>query len=400
MDVISLAPWELIAEFNNLDEVLNIRLSSRTLAECVSRLSPFVCASFLKSRLVATNVVLVNNQTWKKPCEDFVSYLTSRSGQDPFDVLIFTLRTLHFLPMEVAVAFSGKFGRHSIPLEMDEGTNTLRAMTYPLCQKSKCSSCRFRIPHDKQGKDAVYDFISIRHAKQNLDLIRFYPKCIPNLPANLHCPFCRYSGERTLVLSMISYKSSGLDYWSLTFTPYNEVDYSEAEGNDESDDDEHSIPPTLKRSRSDSLTKESFAYPNTHHDCAIPHFDEYIPADQNNTKYAISIHCTECENFGVVAPATPCLDRAFACHHVASPIEFAGQKSTIGRILVRNKCAKCNRATLCRSCCLRQRHKPYACDLNQESVTRKFWCEFCNPTADDGIYCPSCAYLATVCHHI
>lgn len=402
-------PWEIIAEFSDIDDVLNLRLVSRALAESMSQLSPYTCASFLQARLIALQLSLVTNKTWKKPCDDYVAFLTQPPDTSPLDTLLRTLRTLRYLPMEMAIAYSGKYGRHAIPLKLNWETKTLESTSFPECRRPNCATCRFRIPHDSDGNSDVYNYITIRQKDHRFDLTKFYPKCIPNLPADLCCPSCRSSRERTLVLSMLSYKSAGLDKLSLTFTPYNEDDFSEAEGDvgDSSEDDEEvqdRSSPNQKRARYDDdvvLPDSSFAFPHIHDDCSLPHRDEFTPpGDNDNGKFAISLHCTSCEEFGIVAPANPCMMEMFACHHATTSMDFAGRQSTVGVVLVRSRCHSCDQATLCRSCCLRQMHRPYANRANQEQRFWTCWCQNCNPSAESGVYCPTCAWMTTLCHHM
>lgn len=402
-------PWEMVAEFSGLDDVLNLRLVSRSLAECMSHLSPFTCASFLQTRLIALQLSLVSNKTWKKPCEDYVAFLTQPTETPPLDTLLRTLRTLRYVPTEMAIAYSGKYGRHAIPLTLNWESKTLESISFPECRRRNCPTCRFRIPHDSTGNSDVYNYITIRQKEHRFDLTKFYPKCIPNLPADLCCPYCRSSRQRTLVLSMLSYKSAGLDKRSLTFTPYNEEDFSEAEGDTDGSSDDGSYDEeqdrssqTPKRAKRDIVPPDSsFAFPHIHDDCALPHLDEFTPPEDNdNGKFAISLHCTSCEQFGIVAPASPCIMDMFACHHVATSMSFAGRSSTVGVVLVRTRCDSCDHATLCRSCCLRQLHRPYAIGANQEQRFWTCWCQNCDPTAKSGVYCPTCAWTTTVCHHM
>ena len=407
-----LVPWELVVEFSSLDEILNLRLVSRSMADCMSQISPFKCASLLQKRLTSSQVSLVSNGSWKKPCQDYVAFLT-RPETSALDTLIRTMRAMQCLPTEMAIAYSGKYGRHAIPLKFNQERKSVEVFSYPECRRRNCPSCRMRIPHDASGDAEIYNFITIRHKKHRFDLTKFYPKCMPNLPADLCCPHCR-SGERTLVLSMLSYESASVDNKSLTFTPKNDQDFFEAESEDDeegiddggaNEEDNGDDPPDRKRARlddtvADTTPTDSFSFPLIHgNDIALPHRDGPKRA-QDNSKFAIAIHCTSCQEFGVVAPASPCLKDEFACHHVAESMQFADRTSTVGAVLVRNTCAHCDKATLCTSCCLRDKHRPYASDVNQEEpVFLKYWCKHCHASGEEGIHCPTCAWMTTVCHH-
>jgi hypothetical protein len=408
-------PWELVAEFCPLNEILDLRLVSHLMADCMSELSPFTCAALLEQHSADLDEGLAFvSQTWKKPFQDYGVAWFAKSRGDVLETLLGILRVVQCLPKEMAVAYSGKHGRHAIPLQWNRDSRSLEAIPHDECHRKNCPTCRMRIPHDDNRADSeVYQYINIRYKKHRFDLTTFYPKCMPNLPPTLCCPLCRTRTERTLVLSMLSYQSAGVGSTSLSFTPHNSDDFSEAEGED-SDDEEEPVEAAAvneiedERSAKRQRTKddaqpedEYFALPPPFHDVALPHRNDVIRAD--NTKVAMTIHCTACRDFGVVAPATRCTHDDFSCHHQVESMDFAtGTKSTVGAILVRNKCSnRCSNATLCRSCCRRSKHRPYTIDLNpNDLVQQKYWCKRCHPDFENGIYCNDCAWLTTVCHHM
>lgn len=228
---------------------------------------------------------------------------------------------------------------------------------------------------------------------------------------------CLNNRERTLVLGMLSYHSSSFDNETLSFTPRNEDAYAEeedetsdaqgeesnsdaADNPDEPDTNVDVTRPDRKRKRPGDMPEHSFAFPPVYDDVAVPHIERPM-RPKETAKFGISIHCTACEHFGIVAPATPCFHPDFSCHHKMECLQFAKQQSTVGGVLVRNKCShdQCGHATMCRTCCRRSKHRPYASDVRQEPVTSKCWCKYCHPNFDSGIYCNSCAWVTTVCHH-
>lgn len=410
-------PWALVAEFCPLDDVLALRLVSRLMADCMSHLSPFTCASLLAQHLAKLDEGLAFvSQTWKKPFEEYGVAWFAKNRVSALETLLGILRVVQCLPKEMAVAYSGKYGRHAIPLQWNRDTRSLEAVHYAECRRKNCRTCRMRIPHDDNRSDAeVYQHINIRYKKHRFDLTKFYPKCMPNLPPTLCCPLCRNKSKRTLVLSVLTYQSAGVGGTSLSFTPHNNEDFSEAEGEDSDDDDQEEAAveaasitnesddePSRKRQRTtdaQGTANEDFCFPPPFDDVALPHRNEVIRSD--STKVAMTIHCTDCHEFGIVAPAARCTHDAFSCHHQVESINFSGTPSTVGAILVRDKCTNCPNATLCRSCCRRSKHRPYAIDLNpNDPVQKKYWCKRCNPDFEDGIYCEDCSWLTTVCHHM
>jgi hypothetical protein len=170
--------WELVAEFNTLDEILRLRLVSRSMAESMSMISPAHCASLLEERLISLQISLLSNKTWRKPCQNYVAFV-ARPESSPLDTVMRTLRTVQYLPMEMAVAFSGKFGRHAMPLRLNKETKTLEALSYPECRRRNCRTCRMRIPHDGSARADIYNYITIRHKSHRFDLTPTLPEMYP-----------------------------------------------------------------------------------------------------------------------------------------------------------------------------------------------------------------------------
>ena len=180
--------------------------------------------------------------------------------------------------------------------------------------------------------------------------------------------------------------------------------------------------------------------PPTYCDMAMPCRTTPIPYKPDN-KHAISLHCTSCNEFGILAPASICWDPNFPCHqrgmyltdrqheeqgqlvlvdgHQASTASLAAAPSVIGHhqetkdptmvggMLVRTRCstAGCDRPTLCWQCHHSIWHHPYddggtnwmnfsQANLGSPTVRHSSHCPSCRET-----YCHEHAWLCTICHH-
>lgn len=302
------------------------------------------------------------------------------------------------IPMEVAVAFNGKYGRHCIPLEFSAATNQTEPKLHPTCSRRKCVTCKLRIPTASNDDDAkIQEYISIQNKHGTpLDLTRFYNKCVPNLPPDLVCPSCRCRDKRSLVLSTISYPSNTTTGQNtlLTYTPRGEDDDTESEnGSDSSDEQE----PQRKKRR---LDVDSFAFPSRHDDLSMP--TKWEPLERaNDVKHAIAIHCVSCQNFGVVAPAGPCYDARFPCVEKTRQVTVGKHAATIGGVYVRRKCSNqdCLHTISCEACSREVEHAVYDRDTADDAdvpttVAHKTSCQTCNLR-----YCNEDAWLSTICHH-
>ena len=184
-------------------------------------------------------------------------------------------------------------------------------------------------------------------------------------------------------------------------------------------------------------------------DMAIPCRTTPIPYKPDN-KHAISLHCTSCNEFGILAPASICWDPNFPCHqrgmyltdrqqddqdpvedndgHQASMKALATDPSIndddgkndgsrfrridptptmVGGMIVRTRCstAGCNRPTLCWQCHHSIWHHPY--DDGGTNWMNYSQANLGSPTVRHSSHCPSCretychehAWLCTICHH-
>ena len=183
-------------------------------------------------------------------------------------------------------------------------------------------------------------------------------------------------------------------------------------------------------------------------DMAIPHRASPLPYKRDN-KHALSIHCSSCNEFGILAPASVCWDQSFPCHQRGLYLSDQQQQdgsaekakdesrpkttpksalqinengfdesiddgsqhqidpTMIGGILVRTRCsaAGCERPILCGQCHHAIWHEPYGNGgTNWMGVSQS---NLASPTIRHSSHCPSCretychehAWLCTICHH-
>jgi hypothetical protein len=399
-------PWELIAEFLTLTEILTTRLVSRSVISWVHDLSPQTCGAMLEQALKSRNMHLVPRGSWEDAVQDQqgIADMLIRDNiqhSSPLDITLRCFRVLKSIPMEVAVAFNGEYGRHCIPLEYNVDKHITEFKLQKACSRRKCKTCQLFIPACEDPDTTINKYLTVpdKHGKK-IDLTRFYNKCVPNLPPDLICPSCRCSDKRTLVLSVLSYPSNSATTKStlLTYTPLQQ-EGTTTHGKIETGDNEEEPVPPRKRPRIAS-PKQSFAFPPICNDLSIP--TRRAPLEQDsNIKHAIAIHCVSCTKFGVVAPAGPCLNERFPCHERARLVTVGRHATTIGGIYVRRKCSnqRCLQAVSCETCSREVWHLAYDRQDRSNSVgvaTVKTRCEHCNIRyCNDG----QCARLTSVCHH-
>ena len=450
-------PWELVLEFNSLWEILRCRRTGRLLALAADRLSSSSCSCLLDQWLRSNReqIVLIPQKDNEDDDDGGLVYqksLFSRRDGHSFQCLLRVFRVICHLPMEAAIAYNGKYGRHAIPLVWnDDKRQLIPDQPQPPCTRRNCPTCRFQIPTttattttttDRDAKmpaqeeeeeercHTIDDYLQIHNVRgESLDLTTFYPKCIPNLPPDMVCPKCCKNDERTLVLSMLSYQSSGVHPLGkpMTYTPaydsddeYNDNDDDDDDNdNDDNDDDndDESIVPTTKRAKRDAAVSppppsahdaSRFVYPPPlYDDVAIPQCDRPV-VEKDDAKYALAIHCVACRSFGIVGPANPCHHPDFACFHQQQQQqqqqamwwgEEGGGDVVVGIVLVRNLChdhMNCPRGTLCSTCSRQSLHQGFA--RTGHTVTFKSNCNHCHPHGT-GRYCTSCSWMTTCCHH-
>ena len=370
--IASRAPWEFIAPFLELSDVLKLRaVSKEVLASLHEGTSREQCATWLSKTLQEDNLYMMNNiGKW----HDATNELSNQMGaclkydpMDPLDSLVLCMRVIKHMPEEMAVCYSDKYGRHCLPWSgQREAPNAssvrLGQYEYPPCGRGtqNCETCISRIPSKErkdekiQGSYCLDDFFQIQDNHQGgfIDLHRHYNRCIPNLPPDLICPVCRVSDRRTLMLTDMSYQSeAGTEkpeavHMPLTFTPQNAAVKESATKRAKTDED-------------DGIVEESF--PPKYREMFIPEGSfplEYTP----DCKHCIAIHCSSCRKFGVIAPAGLCSQRRFNCPERGAQVNFSCKSVIkVGGVLRRTKCSKpgCNNPALCSTCSYHSSSTPY-----------------------------------------
>lgn len=315
--------------------------------------------------------------------------------------------------MEVAVAFNGKYGRHCIPLEWNDETNQTEPKVFEPCQRTKCRTCKLKIPTNVDANAKIHSFIQVQNKRgQPLDLTHFYNKCVPNLPPKIKCPACRCSDKRTLVLSTVSYPSSAPAGRNtlLTFTPrsteHDDASVAANSGSDTETDDEEDEPPPKKQrvAQQPDEDNDSFAFPSAaYDDLSLP--TKWEPLERDNTaKHVIAIHCVACRKFGILAPAGPCCDERYPCQERERTVTIGERAATIGGVFSRRNCSSrdCLHPISCEACSRQVLHPVHGVELHNRNdlseanrqVEHKTRCLPCNLR-----FCNECAWQATVCHH-
>lgn len=422
--VLASLPWGMVAEFVTFDDMLNARLMCHSICEGIGdSLSSEFCAQYLSKCLTARNMYFIPRLSdWKESATQLgTEELFLSETNLYFDKLLRVLRVLKWLPKSMAVAFNGKYGRHCLPLKWDEDENRATLQTFSPCRrgKSNCPTCRLKLrvlplkEGDQEGLLAgtgrsltrpstdVHDYLEI-HNKQGrqLDLHYYAPKCIPNLPNDLICPQCKVSDRRTLVLSEFSYKGEHGNVGDrpnrvvLSWTPRfdDSDDDEEEEIGCSSQEDEENPPPSPKRQKTESCGSTASHFPPRFDDMAIPIRIRPI-ALKPDCKFTTSIHCANCQEFGVFAPAGVCWNQSFRCANRKLQLP----ERLVGGALVRQKCSSkdCNLPISCPSCAHNRVHESYSTENRKPlPVTRQSHCGSCRQT-----FCDNDAWLSTNCHH-
>jgi len=316
-----------IASFLKLQDILACRLTCvEGLNQVHSSLTVKDCAILLSLVLQTRRVVVTGNtQQWKDAGNDAFDAIQCMKQLDtaatnPLDTLLRIMRVLLHLPSQLAVCYSSKYGRFCAPCHAHSGS--MQREAYSKCSRGKqnCSTCAFKIPpraisspgENEEGEeegefDNIYSVLSITaretknsRAMYSLDLEHFHCKCVPNIPPDLICPLCRENTRRTLLLTAFSYQSElsaareQPGHMSLSFTPL--------------------LEPMKKRARKHQHTQASERFPPPEYS------DMFLPRAsgsrllryqfRQDCKHAMSIHCTSCQKFGLIAPSRICMP----CH--------------------------------------------------------------------------------------
>jgi hypothetical protein len=445
-------PWEVIGSYLQLNDVLNLRLTSTSLTRTLSEtISPSTCARYLAGILHPQHFyVCSDTRQWKTTSSNDSELLEqlfinkkNTSSSFPLDQLLKICRLLQNIPQQAAIGYNGKYGRYILPMNPKNG----EPKKFSKCTRQNCTSCKVVKPPLLGQRDfdtetsltfrlTVDSFVEITNAQgMPLDLHIFTEgKCIPNLPPDLCCPQCCITDRRTLLLSSMSYQSdtpSANHQQQLpTLTPKlfdddfdcDESDDDLDEGIHSNDDDDHPSdedvddPQAQERTaarrrrqqqqnganKRQKLSHHHFLdnFPPLYNDHGIPLRQRAIPYDAD-CKHALALHCTHC-HFGILAPATPCFsgNNRFPCYLLGR--QLTDKYGTIvGGMLVRSRCSvqDCDSATLCGACQSSNQHAPYGThptDNHNETDTVQFssHCSTCHQS-----YCTEHAWHSTVCHH-
>jgi hypothetical protein len=391
-ELASLLPWGIIAESLDLEEVLQTRLTCHSLCEALAEhVSPSTCSRYLAMLLEQRNLFVIPDVNYwvTETARESEATVQLFSTAAALDSLLRMIKVMKYLPKQAAVAFNGKHGRHLRPLRWDEETKATNLFSHEPCQRKPCVTCKFRIPvrtatsSSAGRRNNIDDHLEFRKRKAPLDLHSYHTTCVPNLPRDVHCPMCRTTDQRTLVLSEVAYRSDSRpvnrpDHVLLTWTPHedqvaNENSFydddieSDDEPSDNSvvvvrrdDDDEpsskrHKIESDDDDDDDDDGDEEPVSFPPLYDDMAIPSTTNPIRL-RADCKHAISIHCSHCGEFGVVGPAAVCWNPEFPCHERGHNLSDSYQ-TVLGGVLVRSQCSNstspggnCQRSTLCESC--------------------------------------------------
>jgi hypothetical protein len=190
---------------------------------------------------------------------------------------------------------------------------------------------------------------------------------------------------------MLSYKSAGLDNRSLTFTPYNDDDYSEAEGDTEDSSDDYQ---EGEDGNSSDRKRIRLAPPleivvrlsaAMYEDSAIPsvmnrHVNTMTIA---NLPLAFTARCVK--RFGILAPASPCISdfvRLPSCYQARWSCpgrSDSTRRGHTGQGAETSAVHATRRHSVAAAVSVRA-HMPYANERDTEiSLTSRFWCQYCNP---------------------
>lgn len=350
-------PWEMILGFCTLDEILSVRSVSKDLSAVVtSAISSDYCSHFLQEYLKKQNVYYIPHlRHWKTSAtqDELQGIFSKEESKDLYlKRLLGVLRVIKYLPMSTVVAFDANLGRHCLPVRWNATTNNSEVVTFasPSQRNAGRASCPPRkgepLTSPKTPTNNIYNHLELQSENGHpIDLQSYSSTCVPSMPDDLICPACREAEYRTLVLSEFSYRcepgsvDERPNRVQLSWTPLIEG----CIGN-------------IKKKRRVEIEDSSNSFPPMMEDMAIPIRSHPLPL-QRDCKFAISIHCTKCKEFGVFGPAAVCWSQSFCCAERGRTI---GEK-TLGGVLVRQRCscAQCYRPVSCPQCAHTRMHEGY-----------------------------------------
>jgi len=420
---LTLLPWGVVTDFLGLKDVLNVR------AVCMGwklgiedGLSIDWCEMHLSRALIRRNCVLVPptgisvlDVSWNKGATQeklrslFIQHQLHKHEEEittntvletnHWNQFLLCSKVMKCIPQSLTVAFSKDDGRLCIPASQNHSLK---------CQPMICSttSCPLRLNTTKDFRCTTHTDSTVNERCGKKDWSQNLTKCHDSslIPGDIVCPNCRT--EKSLVLGDFSYKSTP-DYSTLrllhdilTFTPCQEASYYPTGVSENSENvpvDTNIISSTGRPPKKPKLNNidSEVPFPPRYVEMALPTREEPIPMP-TDAKFGISIHCTNCRDFAIMAPAAVCWHSDFVCQKRGQVAYIDGKEITLGGVLVRSKCSapNCQKATSCPDCSHRVWHDPYTRTGGTSQVRRSSHCVTCQET-----YCSEHAWLSTTCHH-
>jgi hypothetical protein len=272
------------------------------------------------------------------------------------------------------------------------------------CRRTNCPTCQLPIPNKVSSstseRSEIDNHLELQNSIGPLDLTCYGPKCVPNLPADVCCPVCRTTDERTLVLGESSYRATSAtspqNQVPLTWAPNREQAHFKSTKRSTVIDDPSDEGTSRDREQPSSKRHKSAdrTFPPQFNDMAIPTRDQPLFA-KPDSRHAISIHCSKCYSFALVSPAAPCWNIEYCCYERGRHIE----DGTILRgVFNRATCCieDCFLPVPCHHCSHSNFHDSYVGEdgESQRLLRQAATCDSCCKT-----YCAEHAWIATACHH-
>lgn len=423
-DILTLLPWSIIIDYCTLPDVLHVRCLCRFMNDVISvHMTPFICSRMLQSILRRHNLQYLSNlQRWRTEATTHSDHLrrhlllgtndTTNAEEVRDNCWTRFMQVLRIVTVikpiqQVLVTRHPLYGRQLQSMEWDERNNTTRLISYGSTFISHKVGTNPPATIAHPTKDIVSQGgRQLQQSTSSTEMKR-------NLPWDLQCPACQH--RDVLRLSEISYPGEGNNsrpsHALLKWSP------------SEKETDEQLMNKRLKTLKAETVASEnqdnvtsdnyveaSVAFPPPlYHDCLS---ENEQPADHplrvpEDCRHAISIHCTHCQTFALVAPVVLCWNAEFQCHERCHERLNPATNPTSPPppyCLVRQQCYApfCERATLCLACSHSTRHEPYNNRANDEEelVDRSspiFYASHCSTCQQS--FCDVHAWIATVCHH-
>jgi hypothetical protein len=185
----SALPWEFVATFLPLEDVLSVRLTSKVLRQALTTLvDPETCAAWF-SRILKDRTLFYTKaaRSWRATASQYdtpprrtllqqlfvahhrssgdatTTMMTTTPTSSPFETLLRVLRVCHHLPQCAGLGFSERHGRVCVPFvrrkrngtDGDDGeTMVASPILYGECTRANCSTCQFRRAPEEREEGA------------------------------------------------------------------------------------------------------------------------------------------------------------------------------------------------------------------------------------------------------